>query len=100
MDIDRDDVWLHNFNARFLLLKEAKLPALTAGVHRFIARSPSLLVAASLDDMLAESEQLNMPGTVREYPNWRRKYAVPVEDLAGQSLLRATVSALSEERGG
>jgi len=33
VDIDRDDVWLHNFNARFLLLKEAKLPALTAGVH-------------------------------------------------------------------
>jgi len=33
VDIDRDEVWLHNFNARFLLLKEGKLPALTAGVH-------------------------------------------------------------------
>ena len=33
VDIDRDDVWLHNFNARFLVLKEARLPALTAGVH-------------------------------------------------------------------
>jgi hypothetical protein len=33
VDIGKDEVWLHNFNARFLLVKEGKLPALTAGVH-------------------------------------------------------------------
>ena len=37
VDIDRNEVWLHNFNIRGLLLKENSLelplPALTAGVH-------------------------------------------------------------------
>ncbi|OHB63863.1 MAG: hypothetical protein A2Y77_09250 [Planctomycetes bacterium RBG_13_62_9] len=36
VDIDKDDVWLHNFNARYLLLKEDPqewLPTVTAGVH-------------------------------------------------------------------
>ncbi len=33
VDIDRDEVWLHNFNARYLLVKEGKLPALTVGAH-------------------------------------------------------------------
>jgi len=33
VDIGKDAVWLHNFNARVLLIKEGKLPALTAGVH-------------------------------------------------------------------
>jgi hypothetical protein len=39
MDMESGDVWLHNFNARFLLVKENAepegfpLPAVTAGVH-------------------------------------------------------------------
>lgn len=33
VDIGEDEVWLHNFNARYLLLKEGELPAVTAGVH-------------------------------------------------------------------
>jgi hypothetical protein len=37
IDVDHSDLWLHNFNIRFLLLKEnandLKLPAVTAGVH-------------------------------------------------------------------
>jgi hypothetical protein len=33
VDIGKDEVWLHNFNARYLLFKEGKLPAVTAGVH-------------------------------------------------------------------
>lgn len=33
VDIGKDEVWLHNFNARYLLLKEGAWPALTVGMH-------------------------------------------------------------------
>jgi 4-alpha-glucanotransferase len=38
----------------------------------FVARSPSPLMIAPLEDLLARTEQPNMPGTVDEHPNWRR----------------------------
>ena len=40
-------------------------------MHRFLARTPCRLVAASLYDVLGELAQPNLPGTTDEYPNWR-----------------------------
>ncbi|MEA1938560.1 MAG: 4-alpha-glucanotransferase, partial [Pseudomonadota bacterium] len=76
----------------------APTEAVNEGVHRFIARSPAALVSASLDDLLGEMDQINIPGTVREYPNWRRKYALPLEDLENHPQFRAITKALAEER--
>jgi 4-alpha-glucanotransferase len=53
-----------------------------AAVANFLGQTPSMLVAVALDDILGEAEQLNIPGTVTEHPNWRRKIAVPLEELA------------------
>src|SRR3712207_7541814 len=39
-------------------------------LYRLLARGPSMLVAASLDDALGAVLRPNMPGTVDEYPNW------------------------------
>lgn len=49
-------------------------------VHAFLAASSAKLFFAQLDDLLAEPDQLNMPGTVDEYPNWRRKLSVALDD--------------------
>ncbi|OHC78332.1 MAG: 4-alpha-glucanotransferase, partial [Rhodospirillales bacterium RIFCSPLOWO2_12_FULL_58_28] len=46
---------------------------LIVAMERFLARSPSLLLKINLDDLLEETDQINLPGTVAEYPNWRRK---------------------------
>src|SRR4029078_3406286 len=35
-----------------------------------LARAPSALVAAGLDDALAVEDRPNMPGTIGEYPFW------------------------------
>lgn len=53
-------------------------------VHRLLARAASGLVAVQLDDALGAIAQQNLPGTVDEHPNWRRRYAVEVGDLAAQ----------------
>ena len=52
-------------------------------VANFLGRTPSKFVAMALEDILGEIEQLNVPGTTDEHPNWRRKLAVPLEHLAG-----------------
>jgi 4-alpha-glucanotransferase len=53
-----------------------------AAVAAFLAATPSCLVAVSLDDVLGVLDQVNIPGTVDQHPNWRRKLPVTLEALA------------------
>jgi 4-alpha-glucanotransferase len=77
----------------------ADLPdAVAIALHRLMARTPSRLLAASLDDLTGAKDQVNIPGTTHEHPNWRRKIACDLEDLTGQPLFRAITSALRGER--
>ncbi|QBI20024.1 4-alpha-glucanotransferase [Egibacter rhizosphaerae] len=46
-------------------------------MHAFLGRSPARLVAASLHDAVGDLRQPNLPGTVDDYPNWRRPIAAP-----------------------
>jgi 4-alpha-glucanotransferase len=54
---------------------------LIVAVERFLAGSPSQKLKVNLDDLLGETDQLNLPGTVDEYPNWRRKISAALEAL-------------------
>ena len=67
-------------------------------VHRFLALTPCRLFSVQLDDALGALEQANLPGTMDEHPNWRRKTTVPIEALGEQPLLRAVVGAVAAER--
>ena len=67
-------------------------------VTRFLADTPSRLLMVSLEDARGDVEQVNLPGTVDEHPNWRRRLSVPLEDLLGSSALPA-VASLMEESG-
>jgi 4-alpha-glucanotransferase len=44
--------------------------------HEFLARSQAALVICQLDDLLGETDQVNVPGTELQDLNWRRKYSV------------------------
>ena len=70
-----------------------------AAVAAFLGVTPSLLVVIALDDILGVREQINIPGTVDQHPNWRRKLPVPVEDLEGHDGLRR-VAGRSRRRAG
>mgnify|MGYP001793228145 CR=1 FL=1 len=63
--------------------------ALADAVHRLLARAASALAAVQLDDALGTVEQQNLPGTVNEHPNWRRRYPISVDALAGAAGLNA-----------
>jgi 4-alpha-glucanotransferase len=67
-------------------------------LHRHLARAPSYLFAARLEDLAGERDPVNLPSTVDEYPNWRRKLRVSIEDLAVSPLFTGITSALRDER--
>lgn len=60
--------------------------------YRFLGRTPASLVLVQLDDALGELDQVNLPGTDTEYPNWRRKNAVSIERFADDDRLKALVA--------
>ena len=64
-------------------------------VHRRLAGSPSMLVAATLEDALRVAERPNMPGTVStQRDNWSVALPQPLEQLAGDARVLRLVTAL------
>jgi 4-alpha-glucanotransferase len=63
--------------------------------HELLAKAPSLLLSATLDDAVAEQRRPNMPGTT-DRPNWSLPLPVRVEDLPGHPLLQQIARTLSE----
>jgi len=68
-----------------------------AGVAAFLAETPSRLIMVGVEDLLDVMEQINMPGTSVEYPNWRRKLPVCLEDWTSQPGFRAAVAAFQRK---
>ena len=68
--------------------------ALRGAVHDFLARSPSALVGISLDDVVGETEPVNMPGLPPDrFPSWTRRLRVPLEALEGDPDVRRSFGA-------
>src|SRR3712207_5150869 len=61
--------------------------------HERLATAPSLLLAGTLDDAVAEERRPNMPGTT-ERPNWSLPLPVLVEDLSAHPLVRTVAGTL------
>ena len=78
--------------------KTAWTSALASAIHAYLARSCSLLVMIQLDDLADERLQANLPGTVMEYPNWRRRLNHSLEELNANSDLQAAMMTIAEER--
>jgi 4-alpha-glucanotransferase len=71
---------------------------LMRAVHAYLARSPTCLLMVQIDDLLGEADQINLPGTVSERPNWRRKLSCELEELAADPAVRAVAEMLRHAR--
>ena len=69
-----------------------------ARVYSYVARTPSRLLAVQLEDGLCEEEAPNLPGTVDEHPNWRRRLPVGVEELFRDARMRRLVDVVRAAR--
>jgi 4-alpha-glucanotransferase len=67
-----------------------------AVVAYFLGQTPSRLVVVALDDILGEIEQINMPGTIDQHPNWRRKLPVAIEDMEKHEGLLRVAQAFAQ----
>jgi len=74
--------WLNPETAHTVLDREELPEAVKWGIIAHLAQTPCRLVLLSLEDIFGWLDQQNLPGTKDEYPNWRLKLPIPLEDLA------------------
>lgn len=65
---------------------------------RHIGRTAACLAIAPLEDLLALDEQPNLPGTIAEHPNWRRRLDAPLAELLDDAQTSARIAALADAR--
>lgn len=83
--------------------KPPEIESILIAVYRFLASTACLLISMSLDDLLLEIDQQNLPGTVDKHPNWSRRYSLSVKEiLKNERLLEISKSlqiTFSKRRG-
>ncbi|MBN9086523.1 MAG: 4-alpha-glucanotransferase [Reyranella sp.] len=72
-------------------------PVVDAAVG-FVARAPGPLTIVPLEDIMGIAEQPNLPGTIDEHPNWRRRFALPADQLLQQPAAARRARRLNERR--
>jgi 4-alpha-glucanotransferase len=67
-------------------------------ILRFIARTPSRLLMLGVEDLIGVEEQANLPGTVDEHPNWRRRLPLTLDEIMADPRVADAVRILRAER--
>lgn len=65
---------------------------------RFIAKTEVPLSLIPLEDLLGEEEQPNLPGTVTEHPNWRRRLRLPADEVLADEAVARRIDSVAAER--
>jgi 4-alpha-glucanotransferase len=66
------------------------------GAIAFTAQSRGTLALIPIEDVLGLAEQPNLPGTIDEHPNWRRRLDKPAGEILDQPHVRARLKTLRE----
>lgn len=73
---------------------------LSRGVQRYMADSASALLGLQIEDWLDMATPVNVPGTNREYPNWRRKLSRTLDSIFSDRYLERLIRDIDLRRGG
>lgn len=69
-------------------------------IHVFLARSGSCLQAVQLEDILLLEQQMNLPGTTKEHPNWKRRLPKDIEAIFADTYFRQFCRQITAARDG
>ena len=72
--------------------------ALNFGMQLHMAGGSSELLSLQLEDWLQMDKPVNIPGTFKEYPNWRRKLTRNLQDIFSDPVLNELAFGLTEAR--
>jgi 4-alpha-glucanotransferase len=62
---------------------------------RFVAMTPAQLALVPLEDLLGLMDQPNLPGTLDEHPNWRRRYPSEATGLLDAPMVQNRARSLA-----
>jgi 4-alpha-glucanotransferase len=65
-------------------------------VAGYLASSAARVLAIALEDVLEVRDQANVPGTLDQHPNWRRKLPLDLERLGDHPRLREIAHIVAE----
>jgi 4-alpha-glucanotransferase len=92
--------WMAELRRVGLLGAEPDEEQVILGLYRYLARTPSRLLALALTDAVGDRRTQNQPGTTNEYPNWRVPLTGPdgapmlLEDVLTDPRAQALAAAL------
>ena len=72
--------------------------ALAMAVQRYLAKAPSRIQLIPLEDALDILEQVNIPGTIDEHPNWLQKLPYSMDDIWSQESMLNLTEVMHQER--
>lgn len=73
-------------------------PTLSRGLQRYVADSASALLGLQPEDWLDMATPVNIPGTSSEYPNWRRKLSLTLEEMFADEGINRLLKDLDKRR--
>jgi 4-alpha-glucanotransferase len=71
---------------------------LSIAVQKYMAKAPSHIQLIPLEDSLEIVEQVNIPGTIDEHPNWRQKLPIMMEDFWQEHSVKSIANAMQKAR--
>ncbi|KAB0288134.1 4-alpha-glucanotransferase [Vibrio fortis] len=71
---------------------------LAEALQLHVAAGSSTLLSVQLEDWLEMDQPVNIPGTVDEYPNWRRKLSMNLDEIFAHDGVNRIASRLTEVR--
>jgi 4-alpha-glucanotransferase len=96
--IEPDEAALERLKGKLIGLTglgpDAAVEDVIVATHERLARAPSMLVAATLEDALALRQRPNLPGTTDERPNWSTTLPLPLADVFTDPLVSRVLGAL------
>ena len=73
-------------------------PELCEAIHAYAAGTASQVMLVQMEDALRIEDQANLPGTVDEHPNWRRKLPLSLEAQPADATLESLCRRVAELR--
>lgn len=71
---------------------------LVKGLQRHMCRGSSAMFSSQIEDWIGVLKPVNVPGTFREYPNWRRKLTANLEDIDKDSFVKELTADMTKAR--
>ncbi len=66
--------------------------------YAFLGKTNSMLLLVRMEDILEQDQQVNLPGTYLEYPNWRYKLPIILEGLSTDPRMIRICEIIRKER--